>query len=167
IVRPMPPKPQSSLGMKRREQRSAKGSLAYQRCEHLDPEMITDREFVGRRDSAPRHRLTKHQARHSPCRKWARHGPLKMQCLDEIAPLVAHRTDRHPRVIETAAVESNDVETAHIHFTVRIGLKAGIFQSGHHRPVIWPTRLAVHQRQNGSHSEREPCQNEYDSAGWR
>src|SRR6516162_2857587 len=30
---------------------------------------------------------------------------------------------------------------AHIHFTVRIGLKAGIFQSGHHRPVIWPTRL--------------------------
>src|SRR5262249_13929606 len=29
------------------------------------------------------------------------------------------------------------------------------------------TRLAVQQRQNGSHSEREPCQNEYDSAGWR
>src|SRR5262245_38821363 len=28
-------------------------------------------------------------------------------------------------------------------------------------------RLAVRQRQNGSHSEREPCQNEYDSAGWR
>src|SRR5262245_42811587 len=28
-------------------------------------------------------------------------------------------------------------------------------------------RLAVQQRQNGSHSEREPCQNEYDSAGWR
>src|SRR6516164_8222277 len=56
---------------------------------------------------------------------------------------------------------------AHIHFTVRIGLKAGIFQSGHHRPVIWPTRLAVQQRQNGSHSEREPRQNEYDSAGRR
>ena len=56
---------------------------------------------------------------------------------------------------------------ADIHFTVRIGLKAGIFQSGHHRPVIWPTRLAVQQRQNGSHSEREPRQNEYDSAGRR
>ena len=53
-------------------------------------------------------------------------------------------------------------------FTVRIDVKAGIFQSGHHRPVIWPTtNLAAHQRQNGSHSEREPCQNEYDSAGWR
>src|SRR6516164_6502534 len=51
--------------------------------------------------------------------------------------------------------------------TPRGALQAGIFQSGHHRPVIWPTRLAVQQRQNGSHSEREPCQNEYDSAGWR
>ena len=38
-----PPKPQSSLDTKRREQRSAMGSLAYQRCEQLDPGMITDR----------------------------------------------------------------------------------------------------------------------------
>ena len=32
---------------------------------------------------------------------------------------------------------------ADIHFTVRIGLKAGIFQSGHHRPVIWPTSTTL------------------------
>jgi hypothetical protein len=69
--------------------------------------------------------------------------------------------------VRPTKASAQNLSHAHIHFTVRIALKAGIFQSGHHRPVIWPTKLAVQQRQNGSHSEREPCQNEYDSAGWR
>jgi hypothetical protein len=57
--------------MKKREQRSAMGSLAYQRCEQLGPEMITDREFVAPRET----QLT------FGC------GPHLLHCICPLAPL--------------------------------------------------------------------------------